>query len=82
MTPRLLASAMVAALALAGPAAADELADGFAEADVNGDGHLDADEFLAAVVTAFAARDEDRDGLLTLPELRRYIEALDEETAL
>ncbi|MGM0583919.1 MAG: hypothetical protein ACQEUZ_04655 [Pseudomonadota bacterium] len=36
--------------------AADEPADGFAEADANAEGSLDADEYLAAVVTAFAGR--------------------------
>ena len=61
----LLAIALAVAIPLAGQADADELAEGFAEADVNGDGALDADEYLAAVVTAFAARDTDRDGYLT-----------------
>jgi hypothetical protein len=36
---------------------------------VNGDGVLDADEYLAAIVMSFAARDTDRDGLLTPAEL-------------
>lgn len=69
MRPYLLAIALAAAVPLAGGTGADELADGFAEADANGDGALNADEYLAAVVTAFAARDGDRDGLLTAAEL-------------
>jgi Ca2+-binding EF-hand superfamily protein len=69
MFRRLLIAAVLGATPVAGPASADELADGFAEADVDGDGRLDADEYLAAVVLSFAARDEDRDGLLTSAEL-------------
>lgn len=69
MRPYILAIALAASVPLAGPAGADELAEGFAEADVNGDGALNADEYLAAVVTAFAARDTDRDGYLTPEEL-------------
>lgn len=69
MRSRLLASAIVATLAFAAPVAADELADGFSEADVNGDGALDVDEFVAAVVTSFVARDTDGDGFLTAAEL-------------
>jgi len=64
-----LLSLFALAVALAAPSGADELSDGFGEADVNGDGRLNADEYLAAVVTAFAGRDEDRDGLLTPSEL-------------
>lgn len=69
MLRTLVAVILSAGLCCAGPAAADELATGFAEADVNGDGVLDADEYLAAIVTSFAARDLDRNGLLTLAEL-------------
>jgi len=65
----LLAIALAVAVPFAGAAGADELADGFTEADVNGDGALNADKYLAAVVTAFAARDTDRDGFLTPEEL-------------
>ena len=63
----LLAIALAVAIPLAGQADADDLAEGFAEADVNV--ALDGDEYLAAVVTAFAARDTDRDGYLTPEEL-------------
>jgi hypothetical protein len=69
MVRRLLIGAVLAALSVAGPASADELSDGFAEADLDGDGRLDADEYLAAVILTFAARDEDRDRLLTSAEL-------------
>jgi hypothetical protein len=51
------------------PASADELSQGFAQTDRNGDGRLNADEYLAAVVMSFAARDNDRNGLLTRAEL-------------
>jgi len=69
MRSYLLAGALAMTIPFAGPAGADELTDGFAAADVNGDGALNADEYLAAVVNAFAARDGDRDGLLTPEEL-------------
>ncbi len=69
MVRRHLAITLLASLALAGAANADELADGFSEADQNGDGGLDVDEYLAAVVTAFAARDTNGNRLLTAAEL-------------
>jgi Ca2+-binding EF-hand superfamily protein len=69
MLTRLAALALVAAAPLAPPAWADQLADGFAEADLNSDGSLNADEYLAAIVTEFATRDTDRDGRLTRAEL-------------
>ncbi|MEO0682087.1 MAG: hypothetical protein AAF192_16910 [Pseudomonadota bacterium] len=57
-------------LGLAAPAAlGDELADAFAAADVNGDGHLDVDEYVAAVVVRFAEHDANGDGVLTSAEL-------------
>lgn len=60
------APALSAMLAGAG---AGELAEGFGEADVDGDGGLAADECLAAVVTALAARAGDRDGVLATEDL-------------
>lgn len=56
-------------------------AGGVDEAALNRDGHLDADEDLAALVTEFAVRDLDRDGLPTLDELRRRIDALEKQAS-
>lgn len=61
--------ALGAAMLTAGPAAADELAEAFAAADVNGDGYLDVDEYVAAVVVRFAEHDENGDGSLSPEEL-------------
>jgi Ca2+-binding EF-hand superfamily protein len=69
MLKKSLVLALIATTSLPGIAVADELAEGFAEADVNGDGALNADEYLAAIVTSFAVRDTDQDGLLTAAEL-------------
>jgi len=69
MPKKSLVLSVIATISLSSAATADELAEGFAEADVNGDSAVNADEYLAAVVTSFAARDTDQDGVLTAAEL-------------
>ncbi len=42
----------------------DEIAAAFKEADLNGDGVLEIDEYVAYMVNLFASLDKDRDGFL------------------
>jgi Ca2+-binding EF-hand superfamily protein len=69
MTSRTVIVALVACLVGSSVAMADELAVGFSEADLNDDGSLDVDEYLAAVIKTFATRDSNGNRLLTASEL-------------
>jgi hypothetical protein len=46
----------------------EEIASAFNEADLNGDGVLEIDEYVAYMVNLFASLDKDRDGFLLMAD--------------
>lgn len=68
----ILSAACAAALAIAasvpGAAATERLRAAHAAADVNGDGHIDVDEYIAYFVAAFQRLDTDNTGYLTMDD--------------
>ncbi|SFI51357.1 EF-hand domain-containing protein [Albimonas pacifica] len=65
----LLIGAALGLLAPPGLAAAAEVETAFAAMDANGDGMLDVDEYVAAVVHRFGELDADDDRMLTATEI-------------
>lgn len=63
-----LALAALIAPALAQPAGDEPLRKTFAQADVNGDGVLDLDEFVGHTIYLFRQVDANRDGSITIAE--------------
>jgi hypothetical protein len=47
----------------------EEIGAAFNEADLNGDGILEIDEYVAYMVNLFASLDKDRDGFLVIAEI-------------
>ena len=47
----------------------EEIGAAFNEADLNGDGILEIDEYVAFMVNLFASLDKDRDGFLVIAEI-------------
>ena len=47
----------------------EELTLAFNEADLDGDGHLSIDEYVAYLVQVFASKDQNRDGFLVASDL-------------
>lgn len=66
----------LAALALAGPALAQDGAHGPGRGDTDGDGRISRAEFLAVAFQRFDAADADRDGILTPGEAQAAREAV------
>lgn len=56
-------------MATAQQARVEELTSSFNEADLNDDGHLSIDEYVAYLVQVFATVDKDRDGFLNPTDL-------------
>ncbi len=52
-----------------GAATDNEIASAFKEADLNGDGVLEIDEYVASMVNLFASLDKDRDGFLIIADI-------------
>jgi hypothetical protein len=61
--------AIIAPTTLADETSTAELEAAFAEADVNVDGYVDVDEYVAYMVRAFGGLDEDRDGYLVISDV-------------
>ncbi len=47
----------------------DDISAAFNEADLNGDGKLEIDEYVAFMVNLFASLDKDRDGFLVIADI-------------
>ena len=58
--------------AIAQSASPDAVRKAFAEADVNNDGALNIDEYIANVVYVFKQVDRNRDGYITVEEAKAY----------
>ena len=65
-------AAVLGSGAIAQPASPDAVRKAFADADVNKDGVLNIDEYIANVVYVFKQVDRNRDGYITVEEAKAY----------